>query len=692
MKNPTIKEIAIEAGVSISTVSNVLNNKQNMKIETIRRVEQAITKLGYIRNDNASSITKKSSNYIGIVIDRINSFTAPIIGDLIHIFSKETYELKIIETYDKNPSDIINKLNNSNLNSIVFTNNTKHFAYSIKDGINKIILGFKEDIFKAHISFNLDSLYENIYDDNFIIYSDGDSLALGKTIADFKNLPYLNDLNELTRLAFSSEINIVIFDPLLIDKLSEYCLIKQISLNKIYLVSTISLSSFHYQKIKLFNFSSNELALKILNIIKNINSTIISNTKVFINEYSLKEYDLKKTVLKLLMLKNPFSLKLKELIPLFKKYCGIELKIDLKSFSEIEEICHSEKIHNYDLVRLDMNSFQFYAKDFLMPLNDFPNITRLANRFKDWHRYSYLNNELYALPLDPSLQILAYRKDIFENAIIKKILNKNLNINSLANLNYTDYLNLAKNYREINVPEKTISEFTALSFLNPLLLASEFLPYFISNGGKVSLKDEKLILSEEAFIKTLDLYRELLDLSLISNSNWWDEEIKLFNESKTACLIAYTSQLANVNIQNVDYAFIPGNKPFMGGGCIAAIKSSKKIDAIITFLDCLYQYPILLHFAKSGICTAYSSMYYNKLVYEKFPYLSFSNNALNYAERINSINNNIKINTIYFEELLGSIIIEGVKNNLDSKMIYNLAIKKINETNNYHKLIKDSVN
>ena len=65
----TLKEIADLAGVSIMTVSNVINGKHNRVSEkTIEKVNAIIRESGYVPNLNARSLTSKSSNIIQIII------------------------------------------------------------------------------------------------------------------------------------------------------------------------------------------------------------------------------------------------------------------------------------------------------------------------------------------------------------------------------------------------------------------------------------------------------------------------------------------------------------------------------------------------------------------------------------------------------------------------------------------------
>lgn len=54
----TIKEVAKEAGVSVATVSRVLNNKGGASSETIAHVENIIKKLNYKPNRLAKSLSE----------------------------------------------------------------------------------------------------------------------------------------------------------------------------------------------------------------------------------------------------------------------------------------------------------------------------------------------------------------------------------------------------------------------------------------------------------------------------------------------------------------------------------------------------------------------------------------------------------------------------------------------------------
>ena len=70
-----VKDVAQRAGVSVGTVSNVLNRPDRVSAEVRTRVTQAIRELGYVRNDAARQLRAGRSTTVGmIVLDVRNPF------------------------------------------------------------------------------------------------------------------------------------------------------------------------------------------------------------------------------------------------------------------------------------------------------------------------------------------------------------------------------------------------------------------------------------------------------------------------------------------------------------------------------------------------------------------------------------------------------------------------------------------
>ncbi|WP_426724679.1 LacI family DNA-binding transcriptional regulator [Curtobacterium flaccumfaciens] len=71
----SVREVAALAGVSLGTVSNVLNRPDKVAPGTVERVQSAIAKLGFVRNDSARQLRAGRSSTVGlIVLDGGNPF------------------------------------------------------------------------------------------------------------------------------------------------------------------------------------------------------------------------------------------------------------------------------------------------------------------------------------------------------------------------------------------------------------------------------------------------------------------------------------------------------------------------------------------------------------------------------------------------------------------------------------------
>ncbi|MDD7268406.1 MAG: LacI family DNA-binding transcriptional regulator [Treponema sp.] len=74
----TLKEIAAQSGVSIATVSNILNGKSNVSEATKQRVMQIVKETGYRPNYMARSLRSSKTNTIGVIIEDITNFSSPL--------------------------------------------------------------------------------------------------------------------------------------------------------------------------------------------------------------------------------------------------------------------------------------------------------------------------------------------------------------------------------------------------------------------------------------------------------------------------------------------------------------------------------------------------------------------------------------------------------------------------------------
>ncbi|MXN89713.1 substrate-binding domain-containing protein [Flavobacterium sp. Sd200] len=104
MKKVSIKDVAQKAGVSIASVSYVLNNKVDSRIskETVDKVKKAAEELGYRANNIAKSLKTQRTYTIGLVVADIANPYFSQIARIIENESKQKGYTLIIGSSDEN--------------------------------------------------------------------------------------------------------------------------------------------------------------------------------------------------------------------------------------------------------------------------------------------------------------------------------------------------------------------------------------------------------------------------------------------------------------------------------------------------------------------------------------------------------------------------------------------------------------
>lgn len=77
----TIREVSEAAGVSVATVSKVMNNKPGVNPETVARIRAIARQLNYRPNLNARHLKRGSSSTLGVITEDLTVFNAPEIVD-----------------------------------------------------------------------------------------------------------------------------------------------------------------------------------------------------------------------------------------------------------------------------------------------------------------------------------------------------------------------------------------------------------------------------------------------------------------------------------------------------------------------------------------------------------------------------------------------------------------------------------
>jgi LacI family transcriptional regulator, galactose operon repressor len=89
----TIGDVAAKAGVSIATVSRVMNGRYGVSDATIERVREVIDELGYESSLIARSLRSQRTNVIGILVSGIEPFSAELLKGAATALQDTDFEL-----------------------------------------------------------------------------------------------------------------------------------------------------------------------------------------------------------------------------------------------------------------------------------------------------------------------------------------------------------------------------------------------------------------------------------------------------------------------------------------------------------------------------------------------------------------------------------------------------------------------
>lgn len=97
----TIVEVAKQAGVSVATVSRVINNNYPVNAKTKAKVLKVIEELNYVPNIQAQEVKKRRSKTIGVIVPGVdNMYFSEVVHGIEQQLMKRSYSLML--TFSKN--------------------------------------------------------------------------------------------------------------------------------------------------------------------------------------------------------------------------------------------------------------------------------------------------------------------------------------------------------------------------------------------------------------------------------------------------------------------------------------------------------------------------------------------------------------------------------------------------------------
>ena len=102
----TIKDIARESGYSVSTVSRVLKNRNDVSPDARKKLEEVVAKFNFVPNNNAKHLKQNNSKAIGVLVKGIsNMLFASVVEEIQRMIEKTEYTL-VVSYLDEDADEV----------------------------------------------------------------------------------------------------------------------------------------------------------------------------------------------------------------------------------------------------------------------------------------------------------------------------------------------------------------------------------------------------------------------------------------------------------------------------------------------------------------------------------------------------------------------------------------------------------
>jgi LacI family transcriptional regulator len=142
-KEVTIYDIAKRLNISAATVSRGLQDHPGINKNTKKKILNAASEMGYRSNSFASSLRKKRSNIIGVIVPRLNSnFMSDVIAGIEKVVNEANYNLFISQSLESMKKEVSNAkaMFNNRVDGLLVslaydTDDITHFEAFVNKGI-----------------------------------------------------------------------------------------------------------------------------------------------------------------------------------------------------------------------------------------------------------------------------------------------------------------------------------------------------------------------------------------------------------------------------------------------------------------------------------------------------------------------------------------------------------------------------
>lgn len=635
----TIKDVAKAAGVSVSTVSNIINNKSSVNIEIYNRVMQVMKEMNYRPNILAMNLRKNNMNFIGVVFHELTGYSNKLLEGVLLRLEQLGYQaiVRISRDDSLGTRDTIAQLLSIGVKGMILC--TPHIDIELLQSLDSEMC----PILMLEYCLPLPGFLSVEFDNTLLIKNtvrclleSGKSVGIvtgprrfgsEKTcwqgfVEAYKQtrpeagelfdmeLPfqrgqlYRELLNEIPQRK-SLPSYFIVSNEFLADCLREVLLINGYREYTFYVLSSRQFEERNISDTILLQRDVIHNAKRAVDLldgqIKNpvVNDspgeTIISNTetvglvkKTYVNKISCSK------TLRVLLPDVPMSESIKLLSHDFVNQTGIKVEFVKKNMTELrQEIIRScqEKISTYDVVFFHINCLSELGKQgYLKRLDECFDFKNISRQFIPKIQEVYFKNDyaVYGIPADMGVQVLAYRDDIFSDSVVQKNYYSEVGMELHTPRSWTEF-NIVANYftRKYN-PSSPVKYGTCIAGHIPNGLIEEFWPRSLAFRGKI-FENQKPTFYTPQNIKALENLCDSYRCSYPDCRTFMDnEQVNEMLKGDIAMIVTYYNYMVLENTsqdKRIKFSHTPSNMTVLDGYLLGIPCTAEQLESSSKFIQ-----------------------------------------------------------------------------------------------------------
>ncbi|NJN95064.1 MAG: extracellular solute-binding protein [Anaerolineales bacterium] len=716
----TIKDVAKHAGVSKSTVSNVLKGVSSVNLEIVQRVEAAIAELNYRPDAAAQRLKGVKSQNMGVILPNITDMLfAQIYSAAESTLLERGYAANLFLTHEvpEIENAIISRILSMKLVGLIIVtcqpSNRKIFHELLDSGIKIVFMerevesldcnyvGFRNDkslhyatstmlnegchhvgLIAGKESYTSERLCEAGYhralmeanitvDPSYVRYTDYSNESGFKATISLLNLPHPPEaiLCTSTQLAEGAigavRLASTSIKPRVVslgeeiwndNRYPEVAILPRASLQAGEAAANLLLDNVEDPAF----FEQRYIRLN--NVRVNIEKKRWRSSVTHMNE-----------TIRVAMVEGDMAYAVQSLLLDFKHKNGINVNIDILPHEELYALIKAKATSpDYDVFCIDILWLREFAANCLLhnfsehSNAELPILTDIQPEFID--DFALYNGQIYAVPFMYCNQLLFYRKDLFENFKYRRMFFEQYKTELKPPKTWLEFNAVARFFTRAYNPESETEFGTTLGCRFSSAALCEFLPRLYAYDADVFDYNDRVVLDSPNAIKALLNYCESFRYaSPGSPDHWWHEQVAEFASGKTAMMVlysAYVSPLVDRSVScvvgKIGFDSIPGGSPILGGWSFAINKASLHKIAALEFINWSCGQELSIPLTLLGNVSACKNIYTSNEIKSLYPWITKSLDVFPTSQRRELPDANTKLSIKTFEEIIARAVHDSV--------------------------------